>query len=289
MANVRSRSPIPPRDRPSGNILRPHTPRDSETMGRPDRSRNASRGPWQHMADTYAWVEHHCSTLDSRGRKTEKWVLEQQIFYSATPRGHHKVWDDMIFMYENEAQRWMRDEEESRLSAAQRKKEKARIIEDELKRIESRIRRMREMEKERLAATRSRASAELKEREKAERAKADQAIQDAWRRYEKGWADLVMSEPTFATVPWPLVSTPTTLEQITSVDIEFFLRSPLHSEGQTAKERIRRAQLRWHPDRFIRILAKVKSTDREVVEAGAGVVARCLNDLMARETGKSRR
>ncbi|KAJ7497371.1 hypothetical protein FB451DRAFT_1211195 [Mycena latifolia] len=286
MANARCRSPTPPR--PTLDNILPQTPRDAETLeGRNHRrTRNAGRGPWKHMTDTYAWVESHCSNLDSdsRRRKTEKWVHEQQIFYSANPRDHLKGWDDMILIYDNGAQRWMREEEESR----QREKEKARIIEEELKRIENRIRRRREME---TAAARSRA-AELKARERSKRAKAEQAIQDAWRRYEKGWVDLANSnseQTAFTTVPWPLAWTPKTVEQITPVEMEFFLLSPLHSEDQTAKERIRRAQLRWHPDRFRRILGKVKSTDRAAVEEGAGAVARCLNDMMARETDKSRR
>jgi len=228
------------------------------------------------MADTYVWVEHHCSTLDSRGRKTEKWVLEQQIFYSTIPpRGHRKVWVDKD---ENEAH-W--NEEESRRSAAQRAKEKTRNIEDELKRIESRIRHRREMEKERIAAERWRASVELKEREKSERGRVERAVRDAWARYEKGWEDLAKSEQiTFCTIPWPLASTPKTLEQLTAMaqEIGSFLLSPLHSEGQTKKERIRKAQLRWHPDRF-RLLGKVESTERAAVEAAAGIVARCLNDL----------
>ncbi|KAJ7703119.1 hypothetical protein B0H17DRAFT_922784 [Mycena rosella] len=246
------------------------------------RSGTGSRGPRQHIVDTYTWVEHHCATLDSRGRNTEKWVLEQQIFYSAPCRDYRTVLDDMTFAYGNEAQRWKRDVDEARRVATQReRREKARIIEEELKRIEGRIRHRREKEKERAAAARSRTSAELKERARIERAKADQLIQDAWRRYEKGWADLVKETTvTFSMIPWPLVSTAISLDMITPADTEFLLLSPLHSEGQAAKERIKRALLRWHPDRFCRILAKVKSTDRAAVEAGALAVAKCLNDLL---------
>jgi len=247
------------------------------------------------MVDTYAWVEHHCSPPDARGTTTEEWVLEQQVFCSdSIPRGHRRVWDGMIFIYDDEARRRMREEELLRQSAAEKAKQKARIIDEKLKDIASRIRHRREMEKERLAAERWRASEERKERERMERAKANQAIQDAWRRYEKGWEDLVKGSDRsipFSTIPWPLISTPTRskLNEITAADIGFFLLSPLHSDGQTGKERIRRALMIWHPDRFQKILGRVMATDRAAVEAGAGTVARCLNDLMARETEKARR
>jgi hypothetical protein len=145
------------------------------------------------------------------------------------------------------------------------------------------------MEKERL-----RASAEQKERERSVRAKADQAFRDAWTSYEKGWQDLVKCphrQLSFSTIPWPLTSmaTASALDEITATEIGFFLLSPLHSEGQTGKERIRRAQLIWHPDRFQKILGRVVAMDKDTVEAGAGIVARCLNDLMAQETEKARR
>ncbi|KAJ6625569.1 hypothetical protein B0H10DRAFT_1782931 [Mycena sp. CBHHK59/15] len=246
------------------------------------------------MAKTYAWVERQCASLDSRGRKTEKWVLEQRIFYpgsSTAPRHHHKGWEDTIYDCKDAAQKWMREEEEARWSAAQREREKARIIEDELRRIEKRIRHRREVEEQRIAAERSHTWAALKERERKERAKRDQALRDAWKKYEKGWEDLTASRLDrvgFLAIPWPLRSPPMTVEQITPAEIELFLLSPLHSEGQSKKDRIRGAQLRWHPDRFRRILGTVETKDKAAVEAGAGIVARCLNDLMARETVKSR-
>lgn len=228
------------------------------------------------MADTYAWVEHHCASIDSRGKKTEKWVLEQQIFYScSTPPG--------AGIYDGEAQGWTKNEGTTRRSAVRtRETEKARIIEEELKRIESRIRQRREMEKQRVAAERSRSLARMKQRERDE----EEQIRDAWRAYEKGWEDLVkpLDQITFSTLPWPLASPPKTLEDITLTRIRGFILSPLHSENQTSKERMRRAQLRWHPDRFRRILAKVESTDKTAIEAGAGVVARCLNEIMAQKT-----
>jgi hypothetical protein len=226
------------------------------------------------MAETYAWVEHHCASLDSRGRKTEKWVLEQQLFYNVKPkrigqRGSGDVAE------EDDAR------EEEALRFASRREDKMRIIEEELKQIESRIRHRLEVEKERMATHRLRISTALKEREKNQRAKADQAIRDAWRKYEQGWEQLASSgEVSFSTFPWPMVSRPRTVEEITPREVELFLLSPLHSPGQSKRARAKRAQLFWHPDRFRRILEKVDARDKGPVEAGAGIVARCLNDLM---------
>ncbi|KAF8210353.1 hypothetical protein K438DRAFT_152190 [Mycena galopus ATCC 62051] len=280
MANIRSRTPIPPHHRPG---TAPPIQRDSETPDGSTHRRKRSRGdPWRHMVDTYAWVEHHCSPPIARRKTTEEWVLEQQILCTdSIPRGHR---DGFIFIYDDEYR--MREQEQLR-------QQKARI-DEKLKDIECRIRRRREMEQERLAAERLRVSEERKEREKVERARANQAMRGEWRRYEKGWEDLLQCPErsiSFSTIPWPLASTPSRprLDEITATDIAFFLLSPLHSEGQTGKERIRRAQLIWHPDRFQKILGRVSATDKAVVETAAGIVARCLNDLMAREAQKARR
>lgn len=48
------------------------------------------------------------------------------------------------------------------------------------------------------------------------------------------------------------------------------------------KDRVRSALRRWHPDRFGRILAKVRDEDKARVEEGVGLVVRCLNDLLER-------
>jgi len=80
-----------------------------------------------------------------------------------------------------------------------------------------------------------------------------------------------------------MISPPAKAGDVTPEAIVLFLFSPFHSEGQSRKERIRSAQLRWHPDRFRRLMDKVTEKDKSEVEEGVGIVARCLNDLMARE------
>lgn len=252
------------------------------------------------MAHTYTWVvEQEFITLEKRDRKTEQWILEQQIFIAADgcerrsargPSARRKVWEEVIYSYEIEAERWMRHEEEARRVAAEREKQKARIVQDELRRIETKIRCKREAEKQRFSEERARIYEEMREREKRNRLKADRATLDAWRDYEERWGSLLTSSDAleFSSIPWPVVSQPTKLDDMLPAAIVAFLLSQLHSQSQTRKDRIRAAQLRWHPDRFQRVLARVKEEDKAQVEEGVGIVARCLNDMMAQEPAISR-
>jgi len=246
------------------------------------------------MAETYAWVVgQDLGRQDKFSRKTEKWVLEQQVFYT-DPKTHEKgvrekVWEEVIYSYENDAERWMREEEEIRRIAAEKQRERARLVEEEIRRIETRIRQKRDEEKRRNMEEKLRAM-EARERDRRERAKAEKAIVDAWRKYQDQWAAICTStDPlTFSTIPWPLATQPTGVDGITPAGIVIFLFSNLHSQGYSRKDRIRSAQLRWHPDRFRRLMARVVEKDKEAVEEGVGIVARCLNDLMSRETVTSR-
>ena len=259
----------------------------------------AGAGPWKHMAKTYAWVvEQETVRFGKDCRQVDHWVLEQQVFFSESlvPRRIRKasgpgalqqtVWEEMVYGYEEDAVRWMRHEEEARRMAIQREKEKTRLVQEEVRRIEARIRQRRDQEKQRLAEDRSRAYAEFIEREKREQARADQIMIDAWRAYETRWTAITSSSDplTFRTIPWPVISPPLSLESITPRNIVVFLFSQLHSKNQSRRERIRSAQLRWHPDRFRRLMGRVIEQDKATVEEGVGIVARCLNDLMARET-----
>lgn len=259
--------------------------------------------PWQHMTETYTWVlEQELAKQDRRNKKTEKWVLEQQIFvgdgferdWSAGTRQRDKgrsrrVWEDMVHTYGVEADRWMRQEEEARRVAIEREKAKARI-QEELRKIDVRIRQKREAEKRKAAEETAKAFSYFREQERKDRARREHGIVEAWNNYEARWAAIATStEPlTFSTVAWPLLVPPKTPEDITPTAIMSFLLSPAHSQNQTRKDRLRNAQLRWHPDRFRRLMRKVAEKDQGAIEEGVGIVARCLNDLMAREKSVTR-
>ncbi|KAF9464997.1 hypothetical protein BDZ94DRAFT_1350855 [Collybia nuda] len=261
------------------------------------RTNDVESVPWQHMAHTYTWVvEQEFITLDKHSRKTEQWILEQQMFLvdecepqTQAPRGTHaqrKLWQEMAYSYEVEAEQWMRHEEEVRRVAAERERRKARVVQEEMRRIENRIRQKREAERRRITEEKTRIYEELQMRHRRDRYQADQALLYSWQEYEARWAALTTSaEPlTFSSIPWPLVDPPVNPEGITPTAIILFLLSPLHSQSQTRKDRLRSAQLRWHPDRFRRLMSRVKEEERAQVDEGVGIVARCLNDMMARET-----
>jgi hypothetical protein len=252
------------------------------------------------MAQTYAWVvEQEGLKLQRTNRKTEHWVLEQQIFFAQPPlplrpdglkaegvTAQQRVWEELMCGYEVDATRWMRHEEEARSAALARERQKKQqqwVVDDELRRIEARIRHRKTDEKQRLVEERQRAHTEAREREQRERLRAERAATEAWQAYEDRWAALNASCGLlrFGDIPWPVGRTPAGPGGITPAGIVLFLFSAL--EGQSRKERIRGAQLRWHPDRFRRVMGRVVEEERERVEEGVGIVARCLNDLMRRE------
>ncbi|THV02334.1 hypothetical protein K435DRAFT_349997 [Dendrothele bispora CBS 962.96] len=270
--------------RPRANHMYNETRRPAAQSG-PRAHNGDSR---RHMTDTYAWViEQEFVKIDKSSRNTEQWIYEQRIRFPEGPvrrdieeRVRRRMWEDMVKQYEFEAEKWMRREEEQRRAAEERQRQKAKLAHEEMKRREAQFR-QREAEKRKAEEERQRIQVGLREQK---RLKAEKAIIDAWKRYEHAWSTLVTSSGPFAfsDIPWPVVSPPTKPEDITAVNLSAFLLSPSHSPTQTAKERIKSAQLRWHPDRFQRILAKVKESDKADVEEAAGLVSRYLNDLMRR-------
>ncbi|KAI0051212.1 hypothetical protein FA95DRAFT_1554789 [Auriscalpium vulgare] len=109
----------------------------------------------------------------------------------------------------------------------------------------------------------------------------------AWKDYQAGWARLLFAPVlTFEDIPWPLVDAPQSAADIHAGSVEEFLLSPAHSTGIAHKERLRIALLRWHPDKFARVLARVAEEDREFVKEGAEVVARHLSLFLERENAR---
>ncbi|KAI0093375.1 hypothetical protein BDY19DRAFT_923445 [Irpex rosettiformis] len=84
-------------------------------------------------------------------------------------------------------------------------------------------------------------------------------------------------------MPWPMISPPHEVDDIRPARVAMFILSAQHSEGLSMKERVKNALRRWHPDRFSRLLARVSDEDKEKVEEGAGIVARCLSNLLERD------
>ncbi|ESK97031.1 hypothetical protein Moror_6388 [Moniliophthora roreri MCA 2997] len=281
----------------------PHRNRNipTQTMPPPKPDLRPSRAPkstpWQHMADTYAWVvEQEYVKLDKHGRNTEQWIREQQIRFPEGRARHEfgervrrRMWEDTMYRYEAEAERWMRQEEEMRRIAAERERRRAKAMQEEVRRVEEQIRQQRDAER-RKRTEEYHYYRRPTQRRVYERSRSDKSLSDSWKRYEDRWATLAASsEPlTFTNIPWPLASPPTSPEQITLSAVSEFLLSPLHSQSLTRKDRIRNAQLRWHPDRFQRMMHRVPSIEKAIVTEGVGAVARSLNELMSREKVSSR-
>ncbi|KAJ4483335.1 hypothetical protein J3R30DRAFT_3284324, partial [Lentinula aciculospora] len=130
-------------------------------------------------------------------------------------------------------------------------------------------------------------------------------------KHETQWKILSTSSSThsigFSDIPWPVYGKVKSLEDITPREITAFVfgnrnqtqnrtgtrnqtraldSSP--SRALTEKQTLLTAQLRWHPDRFQRILNKVRVEEKELVQNGVGAVTRCLNDLLDKENQKIR-
>jgi len=232
---------------------------------------------------------------DMRGMKTEDWVRQQQTYCHSSRKDLYSVprsplvksrtqeWEEVIYVYEVGGGVRMRDDQAHRV-ALEREKARARI-QEELRRIEARFDEKREAERrERVEQAKRKAHAELireKEKRARDRAKLDKLVVDAWTSYESRWTSLMTSpDPLdFKTIPWPVTKPARGPGHVTPEAIAAFLFSQLHSPQLSRKDRIRNAQLRWHPDRFRRLMGRVKAGDKAKVEEAVGIVARCLNDL----------
>lgn len=284
-----------------------HRSKPSISSYRSQRSKPTESLPYQQTTQTYAWVvEQECLRKAKKDNKIEEWVLEQQFLLLRNGNVKHAddyppawgektrrhMWEDLVYSYELEAEQWMRQQEETRrlVVEAERQKARCRHAQDEMRRIEARIRQKREAERQKRVEEKLRAQMEAREKDKKERAHAQTAIAEAWTRYENGWESLMdSSEPLgFSDIPWLMKSTPRTALDITPAAVVSLLLSPFHSMKQSRKDRIRSAQLRWHPDRFRRLMNRVKEEDKEAVEEGVGIIARCLNDLMSKEKHTTR-
>lgn len=198
-----------------------------------------------------------------------------------------RMWDELVYEYEAEAHKWMNHEAEMRRRTQEREREEARrrIVQDDVKRIQARVRQRRDSEREVIAEERRKSAERAKEKTRRDQARAERAMLEAWNSYESRWAAISASSELlgFRDIPWPLLVVPIRVEDLAPENITNFLLHPVHSSNHSRRERIRTALLRWHPDRFRRILNRVVDSERCMVEDGVGVIARCLNELLAKE------
>ncbi|KAM5543266.1 hypothetical protein V8D89_003140 [Ganoderma adspersum] len=259
--------------------------------------------PCVRLPHTYAWVlEQQIADMVQQNEETVRWVHEQQArdTHTTSLREHvalrllagrrsshsHAALDarartaaaaaTWVESAERE-RRWKRWEHEADFT-----------IQDELRRLQVH---RRDAERHRAAYERRKRTEEEKERirreleREARRARRQEVEREAGRRYQARWGELLSSEGTlgFRDIPWPTFSQPKALEGLSPVKVAMFVLSPLHP-GETRREKVRNALRRWHPDRFGRLAGRIEEGEKEAIEEGVGIVARCLNDLLERES-----
>ncbi|KIJ39062.1 hypothetical protein M422DRAFT_210577 [Sphaerobolus stellatus SS14] len=202
----------------------------------------------------------------------------------AAPGGQEHLPDplsaDPNMMTDDEYSEWIREgmwrrshkaemeERDRRKAEREARKARERKVREETKRLE------REREAERAARHTLRERRQKKE---------------AWEYYEARWRIVTAPDSAemlfgFRDIPWPLFEVPDGIEGLSKEGIEGFLTEGLEKEeeGKTRKEKIREALLKWHPDKFEgKMGGRLNRKEKEMILEGVGIVARCLNDMMA--------
>lgn len=110
-----------------------------------------------------------------------------------------------------------------------------------------------------------------------------------WEHYVRSWDALKdVQMISFRAIPWPLMKTPKSTDDLTTNAIGALVLSPHHSPEKSPRDRLKAELLRWHPDRFeSKWLPKADVGEKEAIRRGAGQVVRCLNELMGRENNNN--
>ncbi|EKM54118.1 uncharacterized protein PHACADRAFT_257738 [Phanerochaete carnosa HHB-10118-sp] len=282
-SSSRRAGPVPG---PSPRRTRPTNPPQEYT-----RTRRESE-PWRQAAKTYAWVlEQEIAEMTRKNEETVRWIRTQQE-KERRERARYGAYGLERGFY-SEMMEDLGDEDfaftaRQRMDRAYYPRNKDWEVQEELRRLQA-----QRLETERCRAAYEKRKAAEQERDRQRQRKRelyklrkDAAEQVAWENYEAGWNRLLsgeISEPlSFESIPWPLLVPPQSTDDIRPARVTIFILSQSHSQGQTMKDRVRSALRRWHPDRFGRILARVREEDKGKVEEGVGNIARCLNELLER-------
>ncbi|GJF00109.1 hypothetical protein PsYK624_163880 [Phanerochaete sordida] len=106
-------------------------------------------------------------------------------------------------------------------------------------------------------------------------------LQDAGavRTYEACWGILTARILSFDDIPWPMLDAPKSPEDISLVAVRRFLLPDSSTAFETKRAILKRALLRWHPDKFGSVLECVRESERDSVKRAVNLVAGYLNDL----------
>jgi hypothetical protein len=237
---------------------------------------------------TYTWiVEQELEAISKEISETRQWAFEQQVYFGLLPKDGTRRTAEKRPRDAGPAGRDL-DEKAAglreRLRAAERSAERSQL-QAEFDKMEARWQERISREERRRRQEQQRAE---EQRVRAERQKQleRRSQEEAWKTYERRWATIASGaggQLKFKSIPWPTTVQPRNAGEITPDTIAKFIFSPVHSEGMSRKERIKSALRRWHPDRFGRVLSRVDEKDKGAVERGVGIIARCLNELLAQE------
>ena len=252
----------------------PATPRRGE-------ARNLKRPP------TYTWiVEEELKTISKEILETRQWAFEQQAYFGLFPKDSTRRTTQKRSRDAGPAGRdldeklaWLRQQ----LRAAEFYSERNQL-QEEFDKMEARWQ-DRIGREERRRRQEQQWAEEQKVRAERQKQLERRSQEEAWKAYERRWTTIASGDGQlkFKSIPWPSTVQPRNVQEITPDAISKFILSPAHSEGMSRKERIKSALRRWHPDRFGRVLGRVDERDKVAVERGVGIVARCLNELLAQE------
>lgn len=250
----------------------------------PSHRGEARKGP---AMKTYTWfMEQELAALAKEISETRQWAYDQQAYFGLLPK-HAARRTHTAGKRPQDAGRgatgrnfdgetWSRG---GRRHTADELYAEQSQLQDEFDMMEAKWRERTGREERR----RRQAQEWAEEQKQVER----RSQEEAWKAYERRWTTISGDHGgtplRFKSIPWPTTVPPRSVADITPVAIAKFIFSPTHSEGMGRKDRIKCALRRWHPDRFGRVLGRVDGKDKEVVERGVGIVARCLNDLLAQE------
>ncbi|KAG6812269.1 hypothetical protein H0H92_003658 [Tricholoma furcatifolium] len=112
-------------------------------------------------------------------------------------------------------------------------------------------------------------------------------------RHDRQWSILLTTTASihWESIPWPMLSSPRTPDDITLPAITAYMQSPLLPDKEKAKsqkDRLKEHIRKWHPDRFeTKCLPRVVEDEREKVKEGTGTVIRSLNELLQRANAPS--
>jgi hypothetical protein len=205
---------------------------------------------WQRsQQEQRAWEEKERQRLTQEERERQRLAQEERERQrlAREEKERHRLARERSAWEEQERQRLAREEERQRLAREKEERQERQRWEDEQ-------RRQRDRERQR---------------------RMDEDMHRAWEAYERNWAEIRASANTltFRTIPWPLVTQPTNVNGIVPADIAAFLLAPVHSCGQSPKVRIRKALLRWHPDRLRPVI------EERIVEDDRQEVCKCLGHV----------